>query len=229
MDFFGILATVTDNSEPAVAAHSEGIVPVDLIWEQVTALNVVEALTFMSFGIVCLFYGWRVFKVLVVISFALVGLAAGIVIGQLIGGGHNPILGALLAVVLAIVSVPLMRWAVCLLGAAAGGLLTASIWYAAQLPDQYIWAGALVGVVAGGMISFIVFRIAVMLFSSLGGSVLVVSGVLAMLYMYSQTQARVEEFVFSEKWFLPVALIIPTLVGVLLQNKFIKGSQDWSI
>jgi hypothetical protein len=179
--------------------------------------------------VVCLFYGWRVFKVLVVISFALAGLAAGIVIGGIIGGGNNPVLGVLLAVVLAIVSVPLMRWAVCLLGAAAGGLLTASIWYAAQLPEPYIWTGALVGVVAGGMISFIVFKIAVMLFSSLGGSVLVVSGVLAMLYMYSQTRAQVEELVFSEKWFLPVALIIPTLVGVLLQNKFIKGSQDWSV
>jgi hypothetical protein len=229
MDFFGILATVTENSEPTVAAHPEGIVPINLIWEQVTALNVVEALTFMSFGVVCLFYGWRVFKVLVVISFALVGLVGGIVIGDIIGGGNNPILGVLLAVVLAIVSVPLMRWAVCLLGAAAGGLLTASIWYAAMLPEQYIWMGALVGIVAGGMISFIVFRIAVMLFSSLGGSVLLVSGGLAILYMYAQTQEQIEELVFSEKWFLPVALIIPTLVGVLLQNKFIKGSHDWSV
>ena len=229
MDCFSILATVTEYNETPVAAHPEGIVPVNLIWEQVTALNVVEALTFISFGVVCLFYGWRVFKVLVVISFALVGLAAGIVIGDIIGGGNNPILGVLLAAVLAIVSVPLMRWAVCLLGAAAGGLLTAAIWYAAQLPEQYIWAGALVGVVAGGMISFIVFRVAVMLFSSLGGSMLVVSGVLAMLYMYSQTQEQTEELFFSEKWFLPVALIIPTLVGVLLQNKFIKGSHDWSV
>jgi hypothetical protein len=229
MDLFGILATVMDNSEPAAAAHPEGIVPIDLIWEQVKDLNAVEALTFVSFGVVCLFYGWRVFKVLVVISFTLFGLVGGIVIGDIIGGGNNPVLGVLLAVVLAIVSVPLMRWAVCLLGAAAGGLLTASIWYAALLPEQYIWMGALVGIVAGGMISFIVFRIAVMLFSSLGGSVLAVSGVLAMLYMYSQTQAQIEELVFSEKWFLPVALIIPTLVGVLLQNKFIKGSQDWSV
>ena len=229
MDCFGILATVTEYAEAPAAAHAGGIVPIDLIWEQVKALNVVEALTFMSFGIVCLFYGWRVFKVLVVISFALVGLVGGILIGQIIGGGNNPILGVLLAVVLAIVSVPLMRWAVCLLGAAAGGLLTASVWYAAMLPEQYIWMGALVGIVAGGMISFIVFRIAVMLFSSLGGSVLVVSGILAMLYMYAQTQEQIEGLVFSEKWFLPVALLIPTCIGVLLQNKFIKGSQDWSV
>ena len=229
MDCFGLLATVEGGETAAAGAYEEGIVPMNLIWEQVTALNVLEALMFISFGVVCLFYGWRVFKVLVVISFALIGLVAGIIIGKVIGGGHNPILGVLLSAVLAIVSVPLMRWAVCLLGAAAGGLLTASIWYAAALPEQYIWAGALVGVVAGGMISFIVYRIAVMLFSSLGGSVLVVAGVLAMLHMYVHTSTQIHDLMFNERWFLPAVIIVPTLVGVLIQNKFIKGSQDWTV
>ncbi len=132
-------------------------------------------------------------------------------------------------VLLAVLSVPLMKWAVCLLGAAAGGILSSGIWYASGLTEKYILAGALIGMVAGGMISFIVFKIAVILFSSLGGSGLIVVGFLALLYIYPQTSERVEEVIFTKKWFLPVALMVPTLAGIILQNKFIKGSKDWDI
>jgi hypothetical protein len=222
-----ILATVDGAEQPA--APVTGLVPVDVIWQQITSLNTLEALMFISFGSICLFYGWRIFKILVVISFALFGLVAGILLSEMIGGGRSPLLGALAAVFLAVVSVPLMKWAVSILGAAAGGLLTAGLWYACRLPEQYIWAGGLVGVVAGGMISFIVFRIAVMLFSSLGGSALLISGLLAMLYIYQPTTERIKDLVFNEKWFLPAALMIPTLLGIYLQNKFIKGSQSWSV
>ena len=68
-----------------------------------------------------------------------------------------------------------------------------------------------------------------MLFSSLGGSLLMVTGLLALLYLYPQTTEKVEELVFVQKWFLPVALAIPTAAGIIIQNKFIKGSKDWSV
>ena len=53
----------------------------------------------------------------------------------------------------------LMRWPVSVLGAVMGGALTAGIWYACELPEQYIWAGALIGIVAGGIISFVMHRV----------------------------------------------------------------------
>jgi len=40
---------------------------------------------------------------------------------------------------------------------------------------------------------------------------------------------QVQELVFNYRWFLPVALIIPTLAGIIIQNKFISGSRDWNI
>ena len=230
MDFATILAGTVETASQARQAAGEAIVPVDLIWEHITSLGLLEALTFISFGTVCLFYGWRVFKILVVISFALLGLVLGMTISDKVIGGDSQLLSGLIGLgLMAVISVPLMRWAVSILGAVAGGILTAGLWYACQLPEQYIWAGGLVGVVAGGMISFIIFKIAVMLFSSLGGSGLMVVGILALLYLYPQTTEQVKELVFNEKWFLPAALLIPTVVGVILQNKFIKGSQNWSV
>ena len=222
MGYFTILAQTT-------AERTEGaVIPMDLFWEQITSLSLVEALTFISFGAVCLFYGWRGFKVLVVINFALLGLMMGMVITEKIVGLNNQFAGGITGMlILAVLSVPLMRWAVCLLGAAAGGILTSGIWYACGLTEQYIWAGGLIGIVAGGMISFIIFKTAVILFSSLWGSSLVVVGSLALLYLYPKTSTKVEDLVFSIKWFLPVLILVPTAVGFVLQHKFLKSSKEW--
>ncbi len=228
MDCVTILAQAVETAGPEAA--EEAIVPMDLFWTQITSLGLLEALTFISFGAVCLVYGWRVFKMLVVISFGLLGLILGLTVSDKVSGGDSQILGGLIGLgLLAALSVPLMRWAVSILGAVAGGTLTSGIWYACGLTEKYIWAGALIGIVAGGMISFIIFRVAVILFSSLGGSVLMATGILALLYLYPQTTEKVEELIFTQKWFLPTMLMAPTLVGVILQNKFVKGSKEWDL
>jgi len=226
MDGVTILARTVETAPQETA---EAVVPIDSIWTYITSLNLLEALTFISFGAVCLFYGWRVFKVLVVISFALLGLRIGMVVTDIINGG-NQLLGGLVGLVLlAVLSVPLMRWAVSILGAIAGGILTAGVWYACGLPEKYIIAGALVGIVGGGMISFIIFKVAVMLFSSLGGSILIVTGVLALLYLYLEPAEQIESLVYNHKWFLPLILTIPTAAGIIVQNQFVKGYKDWSV
>jgi hypothetical protein len=227
MDYVTILARARETTEPGAEG---GFVPIDLFWEQITSLSFVQALTFISFGVVCLFYGWRVFKVLVVINFALLGLVLGIKVTEMIVGLNNRFVGGLVGMtLLAVLSVPLMRWAVCLLGAVAGGILTSGIWYACGFTERYIWAGALIGMIGGGMISFIVFKAAVILFTSLWGSGLIVVGFLALLYLYPQTTNQVEEMIFTMKWFLPAALTAPTLTGIVLQHKFVKGSKEWDL
>jgi hypothetical protein len=203
MDWLIILAQATENA--AETHRAEGaVVPIDLIWKQITSLGLVEALTFISFGVVCLFYGWRVFKILVVISFALIGLFVGVYINKTLVGGNGVWLGII-------------------------AMVTGGIWLAFELPQQYIWAGALAGVIAGGMISFIIFKIAIMLFTSFGGGALIVIAVLAILYRHMEMAERIEDLFFNQSWFLPVALLVPTAIGVYAQNKFVKGSKDWSV
>ena len=228
MDCFTILAQATGNASPE--ATGQAVVPIARLWQQITSLEMLEATTFISFGVVCLFYGWRVFKILVVINFGLLGLVMGMSIIERINGLNNQLTGGLVGMgVLAVLSVPLMRWAVSILGAAAGGILTSGIWYACGLPEKYMWAGGLVGVVAGGMISFIIFKVAVILFSSMWGSGLIVVGFLAVLHNYTKTAAPVQRLVFSEKWFLPTMLVVPMVIGVILQHKFLKSSKDWDL
>ena len=230
MDWMTILAQAAESANEGAEAAEQSLVPINWFWQHITGLSMLEALTFVSFGSICLLYGWRVFKVLVVISFGLIGMILGVALTQRIVGLNNQLMGGLVGMgVLAVMSVPLMRWAVSVLGAIAGAILTSGIWYAFGLNDQYIWAGGMVGLVAGGMISFIVFRVAVILFASLWGSGLMVTGMLALLHLYPATKAQVEAVVFNQKWFLPVALTLTTFVGIVVQHKFVKGSKEWNL
>jgi hypothetical protein len=199
----------------------------EVVWKHIITLDLVEALTFISFGVVCLFYGWRIFKILVTICFGLVGLGVGVYLNDLLVGGNVVWLAMFSVVVFAIFSIPLMRWGVTALGALSGGILTAGLWLALGLPEQYVWAGGLVGLIAGGMISFIVFKIAVILFTSLGGSTLTATGILAVMYGYMVDRQRLEKLVFEYPWFLPTMVLAPMAVGVFLQYRFVKSTQDW--
>jgi hypothetical protein len=202
--------------------------PLSTIWQQVSTLDMVGALTFISFGIVCLFYGWRIFKILVTICFGLLGLFIGIWANERLIGGNVIWLAMILIAFFAILSVPLMRWGVSLLGAMSGGILTAGATLAVGLQDQrLLLAGGLIGLVAGGMISFIVFKIAVILFTSLGGSTLVAVGLLAVLYRNLDPQ-KLESIASGYQWFLPVMVLVPMTIGVILQYRCVKTSQDWS-
>jgi len=228
MNYITILAQAAGNSGSEAAKG--GIVPMDLIWQHIISLGIVEALTFISFGIVCLLYGWRIYKILVSISFGLVGLTIAILANRYIAGVIVWL--ALVSVVLfAVVSIPLMRYGVAALSAAACGILTGGGWLAAGLPEQYILAGILIGVVAGAMISFIAkcYKISVMLFTSFGGSSLIIAGVLAVVYHYMVEAEKLKQIVFEQKWFLPIILLAPMALGMYLQNKFIKSAKNWGI
>lgn len=231
MDCVAILERTIECLILAANESKDEIEPIKIIWSYITSLEEpVEAITFISFGAVCLFYGWRVFKILVVISFGLIGLRFGIFVVDKINGLDNQLAGGLIGMgVMAVLSVPLMRWAVSILGAIAGGIVTSGLWIALGLNQTYLLAGFLIGMIAGGMISFIVFKVAVILFSSLGGSILMVMGILALLFIYPQTTAQIKELVEGTKWFLPLTLIVPTIFGIIVQHKFVKGSKEWAI
>lgn len=217
------LAILAAASGSGPSASGEVVVPqaVHDCWNRIATLAWPEAVITIAFGLILMFHGWRIYKTLVVISFAIIGLVMGMLIGSKAG---SPLWGAVLGMlVLGFASVPLMQWGISILGAIAGGVITAGLWYAAGLPDKYILAGGLIGVVAGGMMSFIVIKASVVLFTSLQGALLVVLGSLALLAAWDQTSAKVKEIFFEQKWFFPTCLTLFTAVGIYIQMKFNKG------
>lgn len=223
---FSILAEATSLPEPRAVEST--IVPVNNIWTHMETIRTPEALMFISFGLICMFYGWRIFKALTIMSFALIGLYIGSLLNQKMSW-DNPIAPIVGALALGIASIPLMKWAVGILGALAGAVLTSCLWFAMKLPDDFLWAGALIGLVAGGMSSFIIFKLAIILFTSIGGTAMFVSGVLALLCKYPQTIEKTRELFLGPRWFAPVILIVPVLFSVFWQNRFAKKSPEWTL
>ena len=222
------LCMLAQTTEQTTSASITNFVPIELIWEQITQLSWVQAVMAISFGAVYMLYGCKIFRVLVVITFAMIGMIVGIKIGEYSGYDQWNIWGGVIgAVLLGLLSIPLMRWAVSLLGALAGAIITSAAWYAFGLPDNYlILAGALVGFIAGGMISFIIFDAAVVLFTSLGGGALVVVGFLSLLWHYEATTEQVYGWVHNLKWFLPSVLGAITALGIIIQRKTIKLQKE---
>ena len=201
----------------------------DFVWQQTTLLTWLHAVIGISFGVIVLMYGWRIYKALTVIGFGILGLYLGLWIGTQF---QKPLPGAIVGcVLLVILAIPLMKWAVAVLGAVAGGILAAGIWHSCNLPQEFVWAGGLVGFVAGGLISFVVFKLAVMLFTSLSGTSLIVIGTFALIYRYETFASdppttHLNHLYYGDAWFLPLLLTAGTLLGIILQFGFFKGSKE---
>jgi hypothetical protein len=227
-----ILTPLLAQAQTALNSQEIHAETMEFIWQQITDLSWLHAVIAISVGIVYMLYGWRIFRVLVVICFGLAGMFLGIFAGRNFG---STIWGGILGLILfAVISVPLMKWCVSLLGGIAGGVLTGGLWYAFGLPLDYIWAGAIIGMVAGGLMSFILLKTSVMLFTGLGGSLIMMVGVLALLHQYetkilNPPTQHIHEFVHYHQWFLPTVIIIPTIIGMIVQNRFIKQSHEWEI
>jgi hypothetical protein len=204
----------------------------DKIWQQVTAMTWLQSVIAISFGVIVLLYGWRIYKTLTVIGFGVLGLHIGLWIGAQFG--KELVFSIIVSILLMVLAMPLVRWAVCILGAVAGGVITAGIWHACYLPQEFVWAGALIGIVAGGMLSFIVFRLSVMLFTGFGGSSLVLMGVFSLIYRYETfvldpPTTHLNNLYYNNHWFLPALIAGFTLFGIILQLWLLKGSKEWTV
>src|SRR4030042_1557256 len=126
IDLISILQIVFVAQEAAKPSTA----PLAVMWQHIISLQLVEALTFISFGVVCLFYGWRIFKILVTICFGLLGLFVGVWANEQLIDGNSFWLALICVVFFAVLSVPFMRWGVSILGALSGGILTSGAWLA---------------------------------------------------------------------------------------------------
>jgi hypothetical protein len=237
MYLFSILAQTSKAPGNFASSHVEYgtkyvMQALDSIWQQATALTWEQAVVAIAFGIIPFMYGWRIYKLLTVIGLGLIGLY----IGKWLGGQfHTPLVGAVIgAVVLTAIALPLMKWAVCVLGAVAGAIIAAGLWHACNLPQQFVWAGSLVGLVAGGMLSFIVFKLSVMLFTSFAGSSVIILGLLSLVYRFETNvndppTTHLNNLYYNNHWFMPAVIILFTLLGILIQYKFLRGSKEWEV
>jgi len=168
-------------------------------------------------GVIYLLFGYNIFKALVVLNAACVGAAVGMVIGDKTGAAVIPlaITGAFIAAVL---TWPLMRWAVAIMGGVFGMVLGACLWRTFGLDPAFAWAGGGMGMIFFGLLSFIIFRGCVMTYMSLQGAVMLICGILGLIFKYNDVTPKVCNCLTQKSFLLPMLIFIPAALGIMFQQ-----------
>jgi len=176
------------------------------------------AMVLILIGAVYLLWGLNLFRFLIVVNFAAVGAAVGLLLGGK-SGAQFPlaVIGAVLG---GAISWPLMKYAVAIHGGALGAMIGATVWRLVELDPNFAWSGALIGLVAGGLLCFILFRGCVMLYTSLQGAMMLMAGILGLLMKTPDLAPKIGAYLISKPFILPMIVFIPAVIGMLYQQAY---------
>jgi hypothetical protein len=199
------------------------------ILNYVLSVGWLSAIMLVICGVVYLAYGWKIFKVLVIVNAGFVGVLVGAYLGaaysNVHGGRHMVLIGGVTgAILLAAISWPLMKYAVSIMGGLAGSFLGYGLWhYLTTILDKpelnkHAWVGALFGLVVLGMFAFIIFRLTVIIFTSVQGAVMAVTGLLAMILKYQPITLELQNRLTTNPHLTPLLVAVPAIIGFAIQH-----------
>jgi len=170
----------------------------------------------MLVGAVYLMYGWSLHKGLVTLNAAALGGFAGAWIGDKAG---YPLAACLIgAVVVALLTFPLRKWAIAAMGGVCGIVVGMGVWRSAGLDPQVAWAGAVIGLISFGLASFILLRGSLIMYTSIQGSLMFIIGLLGLILKYQDVTPKVTHNMLSQPLILPIAVLVPTILGLVFQQ-----------
>lgn len=190
-------------------------------------LSMVWAGIFIATGLLCLMQGYKLYKWVVILMALALGGAIGYQLGQQIQA--EVIVAGCLAVLLAVVAWPFMKYAVALAGGLAGAVVGANAWSALSeqinmatstvtLPPGAYWAGAAMGIIFFGLLSFILFQLSVVMFTSFSGALLAVIGTIALLLQVPAWRESIANALQANPLVIPVLVIVPAVIGLVIQH-----------
>ena len=190
-------------------------------------LGTLQAAAIVAIGIWYLFYGHKYFKAMVVIN----GAGAGALIGMYIsrefftnGLSNTPLLMTLGgAALFGALAWPMLKYAVGIMGALAGGLAGYAGWHLIATAigndslHQHAWTGGIIGMVVVGMIAFVVFRASVMIFTGLQGAIMTVGGTISLLLTNRAMSDSIRPALVENDLLLIILLGVPAAIGFAAQ------------
>jgi hypothetical protein len=193
-------------------------------------MSVVWAVVFVIVGLLCMLNGYKFYKGVTIALAMTIGLFAGYHLGKKIDAEY--IVAGCLAVLLAVGCWPLMKYAVAAMGGLAGAFVGANAWSAvghllaqnssnaqgALDAAQHYWIGALLGLIVCGMLAFVLFKLAVVVFTSVSGSTIAVIGAIALLLQFSAVRESVAQGLSAHALVVPLLVLVPAAIALILQQ-----------
>ncbi len=219
----GVLDTVTKVfSRADTLAHPNSLV------QNLQALSVVWSVIFLVAGLLCMFNGYKFYRVATVVLALGIGLAVGYALGLKISAPY--VVSGCVGLLLAVACFPMMKYAVAVLGGLSGAWVGANTWTAvshlvsgndpqvANAAASHHWVGALIGLIVFGMLAFILFKLSIVVFTSVSGSTLAVLGVLALLLQFKPWQESIASGLSAHAMIIPLLVFVLAMIGLILQE-----------
>jgi hypothetical protein len=220
------------NTVTGMFSHGDVLAQPAFLVEQLKALSVVWAVVFLIVGVLCMLNGYRFYRIATISIAFLFGLFLGYALGDKIGAPE--IVGGCLGLLLAVTAFPMMKYAVAVLGGLVGAFVGANLWsgtaYALarggiEVPPNTYWIGALVGLLVFGMLAFILFKLSIVVFTSVSGSTVAVLGGLALLLSFEPWQDPITDKLAAHQLVIPLLVIVPALIGLILQEVWSEDTE----
>lgn len=195
------------------------------ILEMLSSLPVVAAAVVTVVGAACVMQGYRWHKPIVVVLSLMLGYGVGRMLSAEVG--RSMVVAVALAILLAAIASPLLRYTVALFAGIAGAGIGATIWTFLN-PDQasLAWAGGGMGFIALALLSFMFFRLVVIIFTSVGGGAMFVMGGIGLLLQIDSIAATVRDQMVLHPGVLPLLVLTSAVVGFVYQQKSLVTSAD---
>lgn len=207
----------------------------NLLWDASHSLQLSEAIIIIAFGIIYMVYGWRIFKAVIFINFALLGSCIGLFICDFFAftnqGKLPMIIPFLLAALLALFPIKFLRPAIMILASLAGGAISMLFLHMAigKIMNIIDWLPFIIifGLAAGLCTTFLSYRVSIMLFTSLQGSCFIVAGLLGFLKGAHWHESF--DTVLTSAYLVPLLCILPTMLGMIFQKNLYMKKGEWAI
>jgi hypothetical protein len=196
--------------------------PTELL-EMLSGLPLLGASVILTVGVLCVLNGYRWHKWVVAALAFICGLGIGFRLSQELG--KSTIVAASIGCLCAIIATPLLRITVAIFGGITGAFIGAHAWTALEAnPADANWAGAAIGFVVVAMASIMLFRLVVVLFTSVGGAAMVVFGGICLMMHVPDWQGAVRANLEGNQHLIPLLLTLAAVSGFVLQESRLRAS-----
>jgi len=194
----------------------------DHLLDQLTQMPLIAAAVVVVVGVLCVFNGYRWHKWVV----AILAFFAGLAIGHTFSAqmGRPAVVAAAVGCLCAIIATPLLKISVAIFGGLTGAFIGINAWTVArpEAVDTH-WAGAVIGFIVLAMASLILYRLVVVLFTSVGGAAMVVFGGITLLMHVPAWTDPIREGLLSTPLLIPLLLALAAVGGFVLQESRMRA------
>ena len=190
--------------------------PADLLGHLQT-LPIIASVVLVAVGAACVYNGYRWHKWIVIVLALMLGYGLGQMLSQEVG--KSTVIALALGVLFAAIATPMLRFTVAFFAGIAGAAIGATLWtFLNREQPDLAWAGAGMGFISLALMSFLFFRVVVILFTSVSGGAMLITGGIAALLHVASAQGTVTEQLLMHPAILPLLILMTATIGVVVQQ-----------